>query len=223
MPNTTTIVDGQKLTAYHTVAIESGSLESDTFAMPSNRNWCEARDKLVYKYAWAIPTWEAIDTIKRYSPNGVVEIGAGGGYWATLLRKRGVHVDAYDIQDGHYWEKAAKWARVEKGGPENAARHSTSTLFLCWPPYSDPMAYEALMAYEGSTLVYVGEGNGGCTGDERFFDLLEAEWDLISALTIPRFYGIHDALYVYRRTLRRKRTRRKSSDERDVRDVDLAL
>lgn len=47
-------------------------------------------------YAFAVPTSEAIAVLKRYSP--VVEVGAGTGYWASLLRKAGADVTALDCQ-----------------------------------------------------------------------------------------------------------------------------
>eukprot|EP00897_Mesotaenium_endlicherianum_P009382 jgi/Mesen1/8472/ME000478S07970 len=49
-------------------------------------------------YSWAVPTGEAIDAIVKSAPGGVLEIGAGTGYWAHLLRQRGVQVAAYDLQ-----------------------------------------------------------------------------------------------------------------------------
>jgi tetratricopeptide (TPR) repeat protein len=52
------------------------------------------RDSLVRKYSWAIPDEEALATIGSYTP--LVEIGAGTGYWAALLRKRGADMIAYD-------------------------------------------------------------------------------------------------------------------------------
>eukprot|EP00271_Cylindrocystis_brebissonii_P019739 TRINITY_DN6186_c0_g1_i1.p1 TRINITY_DN6186_c0_g1~~TRINITY_DN6186_c0_g1_i1.p1 ORF type:complete len:542 (-),score=66.17 TRINITY_DN6186_c0_g1_i1:227-1852(-) len=47
-------------------------------------------------YSWAVPTEEALAAIAAAAPNGLVEMGAGTGYWAMLLRQRGVAVAAYD-------------------------------------------------------------------------------------------------------------------------------
>ena len=52
-------------------------------------------------YAWAVPSHEALSAIAEASPRGVVEIGAGTGYWAYELRDRGVSVAAYDIAPVH--------------------------------------------------------------------------------------------------------------------------
>jgi hypothetical protein len=53
------------------------------------RAWC------VQRYAFAVPTREALETISQYAP--IVELGAGTGYWAWLLRRRGVDCVAYDL------------------------------------------------------------------------------------------------------------------------------
>jgi hypothetical protein len=57
----------------------------------------DVRMEYVARYAFGVPTEEALAAIAAVSPRGVVEIGAGSGYWAALLRDRGVRVEAYDI------------------------------------------------------------------------------------------------------------------------------
>lgn len=41
------------------------------------------------------------------------------------------------------------------------------------------MAVEALRAYQGDLLVYVGEGNGDACADDDFFAELEDGWELV--------------------------------------------
>ena len=48
---------------------------------------CEAGDALREKYAWACPDERALRALAHFAPGGVVEIGAGRGYWAKLLRE----------------------------------------------------------------------------------------------------------------------------------------
>lgn len=93
----------------------------------------EARERLVKRYAWAVPTEEAVRVIASHGP--VVEIGAGTGYWASLLRQVGTDVVAYDRSphDNHWC--VGTHSLVEVGGPEKASEHPDRTLFLCWPPY----------------------------------------------------------------------------------------
>ncbi|PNW76347.1 hypothetical protein CHLRE_12g552827v5 [Chlamydomonas reinhardtii] len=51
--------------------------------------------------SWAIPSAEALEVIAQQSGGRVVEVGAGTGYWAWLLARRGVDVVAVD-NDSEY-------------------------------------------------------------------------------------------------------------------------
>jgi len=183
----------------------------------------EQRSKLVRKFAWAIPNREAIDAIVSLG-SPIVEMGAGTGYWAALLRARGVSVDAFDIsppssggRNNHYHPCVSTWSRVLHGsveklslprlalgsrGVRNFRGADRRALMLCWPPYSDSMASDALKAFRGDRVVYIGEGGGGCTGDDAFHELLERNWLYERDVNIPQWDGIHDYLMIYRRKKR---------------------
>lgn len=47
-------------------------------------------------FSLSVPSEEALNALKKCGP--ICELGAGTGYWAALLRARGVDVVAYDIQ-----------------------------------------------------------------------------------------------------------------------------
>lgn len=49
-------------------------------------------------------------------------------------------------------------------------------LLLIWPPYASDMADRVLQAYKGDTVFYVGEGEGGCTGNDAFHQRLGKHW-----------------------------------------------
>lgn len=157
-----------------------------------------ARHRLVRKYAWAIPTYAAVKHVTEYT-NKVVEIGAGTGYWAMCLAAVGIEVKAFDIKPYKNLWCDGSWFQVEKGSPGAAANYRDHALFLCWPPYDDTLAVDALRSYSGNTLIYVGEGWGGCTGDDEFHDLLVKEWEELSSFRIPQYDGIHDYLHIYKR------------------------
>lgn len=182
------------------------------------------------RFSFAIPNLEALDTIAGHSPGGVVEIGAGGGYWAMLLQQRGVDVIAYDPDPpgsgATTWHSGRAWTAVHHGDHTKAAGHPTRTLMLCWPSYDEPWSAQALEHYRGDTVIYIGEGPGGCTGDDRMHALLGEPpscWHHdddynelpcpddcpanvpplfreIADVEIPQWAGIHDWLRVYRRT-----------------------
>jgi hypothetical protein len=175
------------------------------------------RFELRKDYSWAIPNDAALDTIAKWSPNGVVEIGAGGGYWAMLLRQRGVDVVAYDPlhEPGQWFSR--RWTEVLAGDHTAVANHPDRSLLLCWPMYGAEWSGEAVDLYDGDTVLYVGEGASGCTGDDRMHALLgepacwhdedevcEHDWPTakfreVDSVDIPQWSGIHDRLYVYER------------------------
>lgn len=217
-------------------AVNFGRPDYDAYATLTRRNASEEamralfnegwgrrakRDELVTRYAWAIPNAAALSALAQYSP--LVEVGAGTGYWAWLLRKMGVDILPYDLRpprtaahanDFHRWAPSDSkgriipsqqvvgtcWTPVSTASARRAASlHPDRTLMLCWPPYDKPMAHQALQAYRGECVAYIGESQGGATADDAFHDLLEAEWDEVQSVSIPQWEGIHDALLVYRR------------------------
>ena len=90
-----------------------------------------------------------------------------------------------------------------------AAEHPNRTLLLCWPSYDEPWAAEAVDCYQGDTVVYVGEGVGGCTGDDRLHELFgegldddastSALFHRVDDVAVPQWGGLYDRLTVYRR------------------------
>lgn len=144
-------------------------------------------------FAWAIPTDDALDLIGK--TGDVVEIGAGGGYWAAMLRARDATVYAYDRAPHDNHHVAHGWSPVERGFASAAARHPDATLLLCWPPYGSPLAHVAVERYYragGRRVAYVGEDDG-CTGISARLEALEP----VDDVWLPQWPGIHDRLRVF--------------------------
>lgn len=159
------------------------------------------RQRLCQEYSWAIPDVTALQLIRDHSPHGLLEIGAGGGYWAHLLTQLGVDVLAVDAlpcpRPNPYAHR--EWhTDVRPGSTLEACQHPERSLFLCWP-VEDGTADHALFCYAGSTLIYVGEGHGGCTADPDFFRRLQTDWSLKCVHDIPHWPGIEDRMYIYER------------------------
>lgn len=175
--------------------LKGNSFPFDTFGSQYND-----RINFVRKYAWAVPDQAALQAIADCGK--IVEIGAGTGYWAHLLREMGVDVVAFDKAPYENGWCNNIWTEIERGGPEEAGKHPDRTLFLCWPPYAQPMAADTLRHYTnagGKQVVYVGEGFGGCTGDDDFHEMLDRDYKFVCSVHIPRWFGMNDSLKVYRR------------------------
>lgn len=161
----------------------------------------ELRHRLCLQFAFAIPCPEALDAIAAWGP--IVEMGAGTGYWAHLLRKRGVDVIAYDrapgTSKGNHFKFTHAWTEVTKGHPPVLRAHADRTLMLCWPDYDSGFASNCLRSYRGRRLIYIGEGTGGCTGDDRFHRTLDRDWTEVRTVRIPQWPSVHDMLCLYER------------------------
>lgn len=156
----------------------------------------DGRRRLIKTYAWAIPSQEALEAIAAWSP--LVEIGAGTGYWASLLAAMGADVAAYDEAPGfNDWTDHAVYHPVSVGTHLAVHSHQDRALFLCWPPMSD-MASLALQAYTGRRLIYAGE-YGGCCADDGFFEQIDRGWTEVRALDLPQWWGLNDALWLFER------------------------
>jgi len=137
------------------------------------------RRNLCHYFAFAVPNNHALSVLEDYAP--LFECGAGSGYWASLLKKRGVDIICYDINPPRVDTDSFETATVsdlherhafvrtfcelhQASGEEAAAHHPDRTLFLCWPESQDrewsPWAEDCVRAYRGEYVIYVGEWTG---------------------------------------------------------------
>jgi hypothetical protein len=165
----------------------------------------QLRQKYVKKYSWAIPTREVIDTIyNATSGKSILEVGAGNGFWASLLTKRGSTIIPTDSFESHGFTQDNTFMPIENLEAVQAiqAHPECEALMLVWPPYDTDMAEKALKAFKGSTVIYIGEGHGGCNANDAFFNELHKNWDELRTdddACVPNWDGIHDYLQVHQR------------------------
>ncbi|MBX9878112.1 MAG: tetratricopeptide repeat protein [Candidatus Obscuribacterales bacterium] len=163
------------------------------------------RQNLCQNYAWSVPDEAAIEVLLSAQP--LVEIGAGTGYWAGLVKNAGGDIVAFDVapvpSKGNQWHMTAgkQFFDVQPGDETAVRRFSDRTLFLSWPPNTNRCGYNTLRLFRGKRFIYVGEGEGGCTGTQEFHDLLKKEWHLVKRLDIPQWPGVYDQLSVYERNV----------------------
>lgn len=187
------------------------------------------RQRLVRRYAYGIPNDAALEAIAAASPAGVVELGAGTGYWARLLHERCVDVVAYDRWPpgsgaNEFVDDDVEWFPVREGDDGAVAGHAERTLLLVWPTWNETWPADAVAAFHaagGTTLVFVGEGPGGLTGDGVLHAQLAAGsgcvacslrvpdapcvcdvpvlWRAVRRVAIPHWADADDACTIYER------------------------
>lgn len=112
------------------------------------------------KFAWACPDLRALEICKSFAP--LIEIAAGKGYWAFLLKQMEVDVIAYDKLTAG---AVGNWTDVQKGGSEvlnwRKGKHKDvakgRNLFLCYPDQTEEVAQRCLNQFEGDVIIHVGE------------------------------------------------------------------
>ncbi len=154
-------------------------------------------------YSWAICSPGDIGWLQdTLDGQGVVEAGAGTGYWAWQMTQAGIDVVAYDPNEQLPGNRFARrtWTTVLRDDYAASKHHPDRALFLSWPSYDEPWAAQSLACYTGNMLIYCGEGEGGCTANDEFFELLDAEWEVIGdSPAHVAYWGIHDYMTAYGR------------------------
>ncbi len=162
----------------------------------------EKRENFRSGTSWHIPTQELISKLIEYGP--IVSVGSGFAYTESIAISQGCDLIATDIQPN----KKNGWCRngefhceVEKMNAVDAVKkYSDRNVFMAWPPYDTPMANDVATNMEvGSYLIYVGEDWGGCNGDDYFFQSLRNEFEEVDFFRIPRWSGINDACWIYKK------------------------
>lgn len=158
------------------------------------------RREMIQKYSFAIPDDIALQKLVEYSP--VIEIGAGLGYWANLVNEMGGKAICYDDDSWELSKMQKPYTKIHPMSKLNKDDFSVSSLFLCWPPM-EKMSEDYLKMYiknGGKTVIYVGEGWGGCTANDDFFEILENNFKIKLRHKIPQWEGIRDDFCVYTKT-----------------------
>ena len=205
---------------------------SDPLSCSTVRAWWHAvRFRVAAWSAFACPSDAAVNALKVFSHGcGLMEMGAGVGYWAMVLRSAGVDVLAYDkippsssssssgkasvkqMASNEYHGRFDEWSEVLYGDAATG-RDTNRVLMLCYPPPNDPMAVRTLRGFTGSRLAYVGEILGD-TGTVDFELLLASEWNLThDPIILPNFGNTCYSLTLWTRKEKKGKSNGKGIDK----------
>jgi hypothetical protein len=165
----------------------------------------------------------AAQVLASHAP--IVEMGAGTGYWAHQLERRGITTVAFDArppteavgvhpasggghggvgraraEENEFHGDCPAFTNVRKGGPSllSNTRWREHTLLLCYPPKGQPMGAQAVSAFCGRTVIHVGEW-GGDTGDMQLEAQFAAGWQLERRVPLPCWGDTMEDLTVWTR------------------------
>jgi hypothetical protein len=154
--------------------------------------WLPFKNAVARHFAWGVPTAEAVALVAAHTDR-LIEIGAGSGYWAWLMRQAGIDVLAVDSAPPE-----ALWHPVARGDERLIDSAPGRDLFLCWPPYGAGLASRALARFRGRHVVYVGEWGLGCA-EPAFFADLTAAFEPVAAAALPQWRMRDDRMILFRR------------------------
>lgn len=155
--------------------------------------WRGKRGDLTEKYSWAIPNEEVITFLKNESQEEqTIEIGAGNGYWAYEIQRRGGQIVPIDISSP---EKT--WTDVIRCSYDAINPSSANKIFLCWPPANDNMAFNCLQYLRPKTVYFAGRLNSTETGNHKFHQHLQNAFSKKEQKQLPSWRNRDVYLYKF--------------------------
>lgn len=129
----------------------------------------------------------------------VLEVCCGNGWLSTGLMFYGVDIMP---TDNFSWILSNRYkvnAYIKNMEAEEAIlKYSDRDMILCsWAPYGDPVLeriYDLSKQYK-KTFIFIGEINGGCSGQEEFWEREDLKIKELP-IEVNSFYGINDVAVI---------------------------
>lgn len=165
---------------------------------------------------WGIPCFEAIEDIKKFvkpakgaptqPENTILEVMGGTGYlsyWLQIFCNLDVICTDLQMEEDDWKTHSSKqWTFIEQmNASEAVLKYPGRTILASWIPYGGCEDHAETKMLKnmtpGQRLILIGEGYGGCTASDEFFDLLEKDFKYVESGTWVSVLGIHDHLDFY--------------------------
>jgi hypothetical protein len=166
-----------------------------------------ARSKYIEEGMFAFVSWKWVNPLAEWiGERKCLEVMAGRGILSFALRQKGIDII---VTDDFSWantlEHCKSWINtvtdVENMDAIKAVEQYGSeinVLIMSWA-YMDDTAYRVIKRlYEVNPfaqVIYIGEGRGGCTADDSFFEhfeIIEDEKFVDVEDNFERWFGLHD-------------------------------
>ncbi|KAL8911666.1 MAG: hypothetical protein Q9171_003193 [Xanthocarpia ochracea] len=165
---------------------------------------------LMHHFGCVVPSYESLEVIRQsVQGRAVLDLGSGNGYWAYMLRRLGVQVDAVDNLQSRYRTQWINDLIVDEGErylkKHNGAKDAL--LLLVYPIVGSDFTARVLNAYIGSTICVAGtqNANGYTAFQGRVIDeymaLEKPEYVKTVQIPLPSFAGKDEALFIFERSI----------------------
>lgn len=138
------------------------------------------RSFYVQNFGYSLLNEKFINDLSTYlQDKKVLDVCAGTAFLAHQLKKQNVDIVAVDKylpeQNGYGFQKT--YMPIFQDDSVDYLKTlggNFNSIIMSWPDYDTSFAREILEQMKpGQELIYIGEGYGGCTADDSFWDLLE--------------------------------------------------
>jgi hypothetical protein len=153
------------------------------------------------QYSWCILTDDLLTIMKELTNNlSVIEVMAGTGWLFFWMKRYGINV--IKSTDDFSWKNynncfmsSCEFASVKnERAIDTIANTKADVVVMSWPPYE---TLAAQLVWEemkpNQYLIYIGEGEGGCNANDKFFDYIKP--NIKKKYSILSWPNIYDYLY----------------------------
>jgi len=172
----------------------------------NNINKWSLRDQFIKQIGFSLISFDWVIPLSKWIGNRkCLEVMSGTGALSFAIKQQGTDIIATDDfswtgqnnwnQSKNYWtdiENIDAVKAVEKYGKD------INIVIMSWP-YMDDIAYKVLQAMREVNpfciMIFIGEGYGGCTANDEFFDnIVEIEDKSFNNAVkeYKQWWGIHD-------------------------------
>lgn len=125
----------------------------------------------------------------------VADIGSGSGYLSLRLLELGVNITAIDNHSSRPDYFKTIWKHDINQDATKMDLDSYDVIILAWPEMDDTAFKIAQQIKPHQQLIFQGEGCGGCTANDNFFNYIEKffKQEELFSDTHLSFFGIHDS------------------------------
>jgi len=172
----------------------------------NNFNKWSLRDKFIKQMGFSLMSLDWIIPLSKWiGSRKCLEVMSGTGSLSFALQQQGINIMATDdfswTGEDNWNQSKNYWTNIEGIDAIEAVKKygkDVNVIIMSWP-YMDDIAHKVLQEMREvnsfCTMIFIGEGYGGCTASDEFFDnIVEIEDESFNDAVkeYKQWWGIHD-------------------------------